>query len=117
MFDYDQTAGGLAGANDTQPLASRNLRNGKFKDVPWEAGLAFTRVKPALRLASDTGDFRWLRQPRCILLPNSTMKRVVYIAQPHRSFSPTCPFLPARGGIEKYPGFGCMFLDSDLMDL
>ena len=60
MFDYDQDAWpDLLVANDTQPnKLYKNLRNGKFKDVAVEAGLAFSSEgKARAGMGVDTGDF------------------------------------------------------------
>ncbi len=60
MFDYDQDGWpDLLIANDTQPnKLYKNLRNGKFKDVAVEAGLAFsTEGKARAGMGVDTGDF------------------------------------------------------------
>jgi len=60
MFDYDQDGWpDLLVANDTQPnKLYKNLRNGKFKDVGVEAGLAFsTEGKARAGMGIDTGDF------------------------------------------------------------
>ncbi len=60
MFDYDQDGWpDLLVANDTQAnKLYRNLRNGKFKDVAVEAGLAFsTEGKARAGMGVDTGDF------------------------------------------------------------
>ncbi len=60
MLDYDQDGWpDLLVANDTQPnKLYRNLRNGKFKDVAVEAGLAFsTEGKARAGMGVDIGDF------------------------------------------------------------
>jgi enediyne biosynthesis protein E4 len=60
MFDYDQDGWpDLLVANDTQAnKLYKNLRNGKFKDVGVEAGLAFsTEGKARAGMGIDTGDF------------------------------------------------------------
>jgi hypothetical protein len=60
MFDYDQDGWpDLLVANDTQAnKLYKNLRNGKFKDVAVEAGLAFsTEGKARAGMGVDTGDF------------------------------------------------------------
>jgi hypothetical protein len=60
MLDYDQDGWpDLLVANDTQPnKLYKNLRNGKFKDVCVEAGLAFsTEGKARAGMGVDTGDF------------------------------------------------------------
>jgi hypothetical protein len=60
MFDYDRDGWpDLLVANDTQPnKLYKNLRNGKFKDVAVEAGLAFsTEGKARAGMGVDTGDF------------------------------------------------------------
>ena len=65
MFDYDQDGWpDLLVANDTQPnKLYQNLRNGKFKDVGVEAGIAFSdgRKSPG-RHGSRHGRFRKFRQ-------------------------------------------------------
>ena len=60
MFDYDADGWpDLLVANDTQPnKLYKNLRNGKFKDVAVEAGLAFSSEgKARAGMGVDTGDF------------------------------------------------------------
>src|ERR1700751_423435 len=60
MLDYDQDGWpDLLVANDTQPnKLYKNLRNGKFKDVGVEAGLAFSAEgKARAGMGVDTGDF------------------------------------------------------------
>jgi hypothetical protein len=60
MFDYDHDGWpDLLVANDTQAnKLYKNLRNGKFKDVAVEAGLAFsTEGKARAGMGVDTGDF------------------------------------------------------------
>ena len=60
MFDYDQDGWpDLLVANDTQPnKLYKNLRNGKFRDVGVEAGLAFSSDgKARAGMGVDTGDF------------------------------------------------------------
>ena len=66
MFDYDQDGWpDLLVANDTQPnKLYKNLRNGKFKDVGVEAGLAFsTDGKARAGMGIDTGDFENTGKP------------------------------------------------------
>src|SRR5213079_3235159 len=60
MFDYDRDGWpDLLVANDTQPnKLYRNLRNGKFKDVAVEAGLAFSiEGKARAGMGADAADF------------------------------------------------------------
>jgi len=60
MFDYDQDGWpDLLVANDTQPnKLYKNLRNGQFKDVGVEVGLAFsTDGKARAGMGVDAGDF------------------------------------------------------------
>jgi hypothetical protein len=60
MLDYDQDGWpDLLVANDTQPnKLYKNLRNGRFKDVGVEAGLAFsTEGKARAGMGVDAGDF------------------------------------------------------------
>ncbi len=66
MFDYDQDGWpDLLVANDTQPnKLYKNLRNGKFKDVGVEAGLAFSADgKARAGMGIDTGDFENTGKP------------------------------------------------------
>src|SRR5256885_16352367 len=59
-LDYDQDGWpDLLVANDTQPnKLYRNLKNGKFKDVAVEAGLAFsTEGKARAGMGVDAGDY------------------------------------------------------------
>jgi enediyne biosynthesis protein E4 len=60
MFDYDQDGWpDLLIANDTQPnKLYRNQRNGTFKEVGVEAGIAFSAEgKARAGMGADTGDF------------------------------------------------------------
>jgi len=60
MFDYDQDGWpDLLVANDTQPnKLYKNLRNGRFKDIGVEAGLAFsTEGQARAGMGVDAGDF------------------------------------------------------------
>ncbi len=61
MFDYDHDGWpDLLVANDTQPnKLYHNLKNGTFKDVGTEVGIAFsTEGKARAGMGLDTGDFR-----------------------------------------------------------
>src|SRR5260370_37588910 len=66
MLDFDQDGwADLFVANDTQPnKLYRNLRNGKFKDAPVEAGLAFSADgKARAGMGVDVGDFEHSGRP------------------------------------------------------
>ncbi|MEQ1474085.1 MAG: CRTAC1 family protein, partial [Candidatus Acidiferrum sp.] len=117
MFDYDQDGWpDLLVANDTQPnKLYRNLRNGKFKDVAVEAGLAFSSEgKARAGMGVDTGDFDNSGRPG-IAITNFDNEMVGL----YRSISATAyddVSQPAGiGGPSKSTlGFGCAFLDINL---
>ena len=117
MFDYDQDGWpDLLVANDTQPnKLYRNLRNGKFKDVAVEAGLAFSSEgKARAGMGVDTGDFENSGRPG-VAITNFDNEMIGL----YRPVSPTAYddiSQPAGiGGPSKNTlGFGCAFLDVNL---
>jgi len=103
MFDYDQDGWpDLLLANDTQPnKLYRNLRNGKFKDVAVEAGLAFsTEGKARAGMGIDTGDFDGSGKPG-VAITNFDNEMIGLYRATAREFSTTCPLHPVSG---RHPG-------------
>jgi enediyne biosynthesis protein E4 len=117
MFDYDQDGWpDLLVANDTQPnKLYRNLRNGKFKDVAVEAGLAFsTEGKARAGMGVDTGDFDGSGKPGVAITNFDNEMIGLYRATAPGVFDDVS--VPSGIGMatRNTLGFGCMFLDVDL---
>jgi hypothetical protein len=117
MLDYDQDGWpDLLVANDTQPnKLYKNLRNGKFKDVAVEAGLAFsTEGKARAGMGVDVADFENSRNPG-IAITNFDNEMIGL----YRAVRPgTYDDISIAAGVG-FPsrntlGFGCAFLDVDL---
>jgi enediyne biosynthesis protein E4 len=117
MFDYDQDGWpDLLVANDTQPnKLYRNLRNGKFKDVAVEAGLAFsTEGKARAGMGVDTGDFDGSGKPGVAITNFDNEMIGLYRATAPGVFDDVS--IPSGIGVasKNSLGFGCMFVDVDL---
>jgi hypothetical protein len=117
MFDYDQDAWpDLLVANDTQPnKLYKNLRNGKFKDVAVEAGLAFSSEgKARAGMGVDTGDFDNSGKPGVAITNfDNEMIGLYRAARPgtYDDISIAAGVgLPSKSTL----GFGCAFFDVDL---
>jgi hypothetical protein len=117
MFDYDQDGWpDLLVANDTQPnKLYRNLRNGKFKDVAVEAGLAFsTEGKARAGMGVDVGDFDNSGRPGVAITNFDNEMIGLYRANASGVFDdvsiPSGVGAPSKNTL----GFGCLFLDVDL---
>ena len=117
MLDYDQDGWpDLLVANDTQPnKLYRNLRNGKFKDVAIEAGLAFsTEGKARAGMGIDVGDFDNSGKPGIAITNFDNEMIGLYRASGSGVFDDVSLAsgvgVPSRNTL----GFGCMFLDVDL---
>jgi hypothetical protein len=117
MLDYDQDGWpDLLVANDTQPnKLYKNLRNGKFKDVAVEAGLAFsTEGKARAGMGVDVADFEKSGNPG-IAITNFDNEMIGL----YRAVRPgTYDDISIAAGVG-FPsrntlGFGCAFLDVDL---
>jgi hypothetical protein len=117
MLDYDQDGWpDLLVANDTQPnKLYKNLRNGKFKDVAVEAGLAFsTEGKARAGMGLDVADFENSGQPG-IAITNFDNEMIGL----YRAVRPgTYDDISIAAGVglasKNTLGFGCAFLDIDL---
>jgi hypothetical protein len=117
MLDYDQDGWpDLLVANDTQPnKLYKNLRNGKFKDVAVEAGLAFsTEGKARAGMGVDVADFENSGKPGIAITNFDNEMIGLYRAVRPGTYDDISIAagvgLPSRNTL----GFGCAFLDLDL---
>ncbi len=117
MLDFDQDGWpDLFVANDTQPnKLYRNLRNGKFKDVAVEAGLAFSADgKARAGMGVDVGDFENSGRPG-IAITNFDNEMVGLYRSPSAGQFDDVSLAAGVGGPSKTTlGFGCGFADLDL---
>jgi hypothetical protein len=117
MLDFDQDGWpDLFVANDTQPnKLYRNLRNGKFKDVAVEAGLAFSNEgKARAGMGVDVGDFENSGRSG-IAITNFDNEMVGLYSSPKAGQFDDVSIAAGVGGPSKTTlGFGCGFADLDL---
>jgi hypothetical protein len=117
MLDYDQDGWpDLLVANDTQPnKLYKNLRNGKFKDVAVEAGLAFsTEGKARAGMGLDVADFENSGKPG-IAITNFDNEMIGLYRAVHPGTYDDISIAAGVGLASKNTlGFGCAFLDIDL---
>jgi enediyne biosynthesis protein E4 len=117
MFDYDQDGWpDLLVANDTQPnKLYRNLRNGKFKDVAVEAGLAFSSEgKARAGMGVDTGDFDNSGRPGIAITNFDNEMIGLYRAVSATAYDDISRPSGVGGPSRSTLGFGCTFLDVNL---
>jgi hypothetical protein len=122
MFDYDQDGWpDLLVANDTQPnKLYKNLRNGKFKDVGVEAGLAFsTEGKARAGMGVDTGDFENSGKAGVAITNfDNEMIGLYHATAPGAAGTPTYDDIAIPSGLgaasRSTLGFGCAFFDANL---
>jgi enediyne biosynthesis protein E4 len=117
MFDYDQDGWpDLLVANDTQPnKLYRNLRNGKFKDVAVEAGLAFsTEGKARAGMGVDIGDFDNSGKPGVAITNFDNEMTGLYRMSAPGAFDDISMLSGVGTASRNTLGFGCMFLDVNL---
>lgn len=117
LFDYDQNGWlDLIVANDTQPnKLYRNNRNGTFKEVGVEAGIAFsTDGKARAGMGIDTGDFGNLGTPG-IAITNFD-NEMIGLYRPSGKGVYEDVAVSAGVGLPTKPmlGFGCLLADMDL---
>jgi hypothetical protein len=117
MLDYDQDAWpDLLVANDTQPnKLYKNLRNGRFKDVAVEAGLAFsTEGKARAGMGVDVADFENSGIPGIAITNFDNEMIGLYHAVRPGTYDDIS--IPAGVGLSSKNslGFGCAFFDVDL---
>jgi hypothetical protein len=117
LFDYDQDGWpDLLVANDTQPnKLYRNLRNGKFKDVAVEAGLAFsTEGKARAGMGVDIGDFDNSGRPGVAITNFDNEMIGLYRAVSPNAYDDVSQVSGIGGPSKSTLGFGCAFLDVNL---
>jgi len=117
MLDYDQDGWpDLLVANDTQPnKLYRNARNGTFKDVAVEAGIAFSADgKARAGMGVDAGDFENSGIAGVAITNFDNEMIGLYRALGNGTYEDVATQsgvgLPSKTTL----GFGCMFLDADL---
>jgi len=117
MLDYDQDGwADLLVANDTQPnKLYRNQRNGTFKDVAVEAGIAFSAEgKARAGMGVDVGDFDNSGHDGIAITNFDNEMIGLYRADGHGNLTDvavqTGVGLPSKTTL----GFGCAFADCDL---
>lgn len=117
MFDYDADGWpDLLVANDTQPnKLYKNLRNGKFKEVAVEAGLAFSSDgKARAGMGVDTGDFDGSGRAG-VAITNFDNEMIGLYRSAHAGSYDDVSTIAGVGLASKTTlGFGCVFLDVDL---
>jgi hypothetical protein len=117
MLDYDQDGWpDLLVANDTQPNKLYcNQKNGKFKDVAVEAGLAFsTEGKARAGMGVDVGDFDNSGKPGIAITNFDNEMIGLYRASAPGVFDDVSIPSGIGAASRNTLGFGCMFLDVDL---
>jgi hypothetical protein len=117
LLDYDQDGWpDLLVANDTQPnKLYRNLRNGTFREVGVEAGLAFSADgKARAGMGVDVADFENSGFPGAAITNFDNEMIGLYRAAGKGAYEDVA--LPAGVGpaSRNTLGFGCLFLDADL---
>jgi enediyne biosynthesis protein E4 len=117
ILDYDQDGWpDLLVANDTQPnKLYRNQRNGTFKDVAVEAGIAFSSDgKARAGMGVDVGDFDNSGRPGVAITNFDNEMIGLYRADASGNFADVAVQsgigLPSKTTL----GFGCAFADCDL---
>jgi hypothetical protein len=116
MLDYDQDGWpDLLVANDTQPnKLYRNLRNGKFKDVAVEAGLAFsTEGKARAGMGVDAADFENSGKTG-IVITNFDNEMIGLYRNGGKGYDDVAMQEGLGAASRTTLGFGCVFFDADL---
>ena len=117
MLDYDQDGWpDLLVANDTQPnKLYRNLRNGTFKDIAVEAGIAFSAEgKARAGMGVDTGDFENSGRPGVAITNFDNEMVGLYRALGNGTYDDVAQQSGIGAASKNTLGFGCVFLDADL---
>jgi len=117
LIDYDQDGWpDIFVANDTQPnKLYRNLRNGRFRDVALEAGVALSEDgKARAGMGVDAADFDGSGKPGLAVTNFDNEMIGLYRPQAAGSFTD----IATRSGVGVASltrlGFGCVFADLDL---
>jgi hypothetical protein len=117
MLDYDQDGWpDLLVANDTQPnKLYKNLRNGKFKDVAVEAGLAFsTEGKARAGMGVDAADFENSGKAGIAITNFDNEMIGLYRAVRPGTYDDVSIAAGLGLASKNTLGFGCAFLDANL---
>src|SRR6186713_3510698 len=117
LIDHDQDGWpDIAVANDTQPnKLYRNQRNGTFKDVALEAGVALSADgKARAGMGVDAADFDGSGKPGLAVTNFDNEMIGLYRAQDGGHYQDVA--MPAGVGVPSRTrlGFGCLFADLDL---
>ena len=116
MLDYDQDGWpDLLVANDTQPnKLYRNQRNGKFKDVAVEAGLAFSNEgKARAGMGVDVADFDNSGKSG-IVITNFDNEMIGLYRASAKGYDDIAMQTGLGNASRNTLGFGCVFFDADL---
>ena len=117
MFDYDHDGWpDLLVANDTQPnKLYRNLRDGKFKEVAIEAGLAFSSDgKARAGMGVDTGDIDNSGRTSVAITNFDNEMVGLYKAGPSGAYDDISMAAGVGAASRNTLGFGCSFVDLNL---
>ena len=117
MIDYDQDGWpSLIVTNDTQPnKLYRNLRNGTFKDVAVEAGVAFSNEgKARAGMGVDVADFENSGLPGIAITNFDDEMIGLYRALGHGMYEDVAIQAGVGQPSKNTLGFGCVFADIDL---
>jgi len=116
MLEYDQDGWpDLLVANDTQPnKLYRNQRNGKFKDVAVEAGLAFSNEgKARAGMGVDVADFDNSGKSG-IVITNFDNEMIGLYRASTKGYDDIAMQAGLGNASRNTLGFGCVFFDADL---
>lgn len=116
MLDYDQDGWpDLLVANDTQPnKLYRNQRNGRFKDIAVEAGLAFSAEgKARAGMGVDVADFDNSGKPG-IVITNFDNEMIGLYRFAGRGYDDVAMQDGLGAASRNTLGFGCVFFDANL---
>ena len=117
MLDYDRDGWpDLLVANDTQPnKLYRNQRNGTFKDVAVEAGIAFSAEgKARAGMGVDAADFDHSGFPGVAITNFDNEMIGLYRASANGTYNDVAVQAGVGLASQNTLGFGCAFLDADL---
>lgn len=116
MLDYDQDGWpDVLVTNDTQPnKLYQNLRNGKFKDIAVEAGLAFSiEGKARAGMGVDVADFENTGKPG-IIITNFDNEMIGLYKPSAKGYDDVAMQTGLGPASRNTLGFGCAFFDANL---
>ncbi len=116
MLDYDQDGWpDVLVTNDTQPnKLYQNLRNGKFKDIAVEAGLAFSiEGKARAGMGVDVADFENTGKPG-IIITNFDNEMIGLYKPSAKGYDDVAMQAGLGPASRNTLGFGCAFFDANL---